>query len=219
MVLRINLKIRAFIMVALYFPCFNSAFSQNNDSLKVANMKLREVILIGSTSLYTAGSLSYLNFIWYKPYSSADFHFYNDNSEWCQMDKCGHVFTTYNTGRLMMQAMRWGGFKSKRSILIGETYGTLYMTSIEIMDGFSSGWGFSWGDELANISGSTLFAVQQYLWNEQRIQLKFSFHQSSYPKYRPDELGSNFAQQIIKDYNGQSYWLSLNVSSLDLFHN
>lgn len=124
------------------------------------------------------------------------------------MDKCGHIFTTYNTGRLMMQAMRWAGFKSKRSILIGETYGTLYMTTIEIMDGFSSGWGFSWGDELANISGSTLFAVQQYLWSEQRIQLKFSFHQSSYAKYRPDELGSNFAQQIIKDYNGQSYWLS-----------
>ena len=43
------------------------------------------------------------------------------------------------------------------------------MTTVEIMDGFSSAWGFSWGDEVANLSDSLLFTLQQYFWDEQRI--------------------------------------------------
>lgn len=205
--------------LSIYFSLFcfvtitGNGFSQNSDTIKKVNFGIRKALVIGVTSTYTAGSLLYLNYIWYKPYRTSSFHFYDDNSEWCQMDKCGHVFTTYNTGRLMTQAMQRAGFKSRKSILIGETYGTIYMTTVEVMDGFSSGWGFSWGDELANVSGSALFALQQYFWKEQRLQLKFSFHQSPYAKYRPSELGGDLSQQIIKDYNGQSYWLSLNISS------
>jgi hypothetical protein len=51
------------------------------------------------------------------------------------------------------------------------------------------------------------------LWKEQRIKLKFSFHQSGYWHYRPDLLGENLGQQMLKDYNGQSYWLSCNIAS------
>jgi hypothetical protein len=43
--------------------------------------------------------------------------------------------------------------------------------------------------------------------------LKYSFHPTKYPAYRPDLLGSGFAEQLIKDYNGQTYWLSGNISS------
>jgi hypothetical protein len=197
----------------LYVFSANRVLSQNTDSISAKNRNLKKGIVIGSTGLYTLSSLSYLNFIWYKPYATSVFHFYNDNNEWCQMDKLGHVFTTYNSGRLIAQALRWSGFASKKSILIGEVYGTLYMTTIEVMDGFSKGWGFSWGDEAANVSGGMLFTAQQYFWNEQRIQFKFSFHQTTYPQYRPNELGANFTEQLIKDYNGQSYWLSVNAAS------
>jgi hypothetical protein len=223
--------------IFLFLMLFNSNAQEIivADSLKPVNLKLRRGIVLGGLGGYTAGSLLFLDLIWYRQYQTTSFHFYNDNSQWCQMDKFGHAFTTYNSGRLIMQAMKWAGFKStpfnagmghllsesmkwagfnkRQSIIFGEAFGILYMSSIEILDGFSSGWGFSWGDELANFAGSGFFIAQQYFWNEQRVQLKFSFHPTGYAKYRPNILGSYPTEQIIKDYNGQTYWLSFNVAS------
>jgi hypothetical protein len=42
---------------------------------------------------------------------------------------------------------------------------------------------------------------------------KFSFHTTQYAGYRPDVLGSSLSEQILKDYNGQTYWLSANLYS------
>src|SRR6185369_2255358 len=102
-------------------------------------------------------SLIYLNQAWYSSYNTSNFHFFADGREWLQMDKVGHAFTTYQIGRFMMQSMQWAGFTEKQSVFIGGTSGLAYMTAIEAMDGFSAGWGFSWGDMLANTSGSALF--------------------------------------------------------------
>ncbi|MES2132663.1 MAG: DUF2279 domain-containing protein [Bacteroidota bacterium] len=182
-----------------------------SDSLSV--LKKRKLILGASSVALTAGSLVYLNQAWYAQYSSSKFHTFNDNDEWLQMDKCGHTFTTYQTGRLMMQAMDWAGYNKKKQVLIGGLSGFGYMTAIEVMDGYSSGWGFSWGDMGANALGCGLAIGQKALWNEQRIQLKFSFYQSPFAKYRTDQLGKSLSTQILKDYNGQTYWLSVNPSS------
>ncbi|MEO8762320.1 MAG: DUF2279 domain-containing protein [Bacteroidia bacterium] len=207
---------RKLVFFLLFLYTTVSCFSQQitpKDSLTKKQKTIRKSILLGTTGAYTAASLSYLNIIWYKPYKSTNFHFFNDNSEWCQMDKMGHTFTTYNTAREMYRAMKWAGFTDNQSIFYGEAYGALYMTAIEIMDGFSTEWGFSWGDETANISGSLLFTLQQRFWNEQRIHLKYSFHQDYYSGIRPSELGNSFGSQLIKNYNGQTYWLSVSLAS------
>lgn len=181
------------------------------DSLSV--VKRRKLTLGISSIALTTGSLVYLNQAWYQQYSTSAFHTFNDNDEWFQMDKYGHAFTTYQTGRLMMGAMDWAGYSKKNQLLVGGLSGFAYMTAIEVMDGYSSGWGFSWGDMGANALGSGLAIGQKALWNEQRIQLKFSFYASGYAKYRPDLLGESLATQILKDYNGQIYWLSINPSA------
>jgi len=205
------------------------------DTLTLKQKVFRKTLLIGSMSAYTAGSLTLLDLIWYRPYQSTGFHFFNDNSQWCQMDKWGHGFSTYNTSRLIMGAMdwagfetspfkvgignlstgglKWAGFSEKESIIIGQAFGLLYLTSIEVMDGFSKQWGFSWGDEAADVFGGFAFSMQQYFWREQRIQFKFSDHETGFPPYRPNLLGANWAEQIIKDYNGQTYWVSISPGS------
>jgi hypothetical protein len=66
---------------------------------------------------------------------------------------------------------------------------------------------------LANIAGAGLFIGQQLGWKEQRFMLKFSYHATDYAQYRPDALGSTSLQRIIKDYNGQTFWLSGNIHS------
>lgn len=129
------------------------------------------------------------------------------------MDKAGHVYTTYQLGRLMMGAFDWAGYSRRQKLFIGGTLGFAYMTAIEMMDGYSRGWGFSWGDEVADILGTSLVIGQEAFWKEQRIQLKFSFAKSGLAKYNPNLLGDSFSTQLLKDYNGQTYWLSVNPSS------
>jgi hypothetical protein len=68
-------------------------------------------------------------------------------------------------------------------------------------------------DVAANVSGTALFVSQELLWDEQRIVPKFSFHTTPYASARPNVLGSSFSEQILKDYNGQTYWLSVPITS------
>lgn len=154
-----------------------------------------------------------LYFLWYRKHPRSHFHFFNDNGEWLQMDKIGHATTAYNIGTIQYDLMRWCGVKNDASIAVGGLTAIGYMSIVEIFDGFSSKWGFSNGDMLANIFGAALFAAQQKGWNQQKISLKWSFHGSPYAKYYPAELGNNFLSRMLKDYNGQTYWLSFNIAS------
>lgn len=199
-----------FRFIILLFVCFQQ-FSVASDSLSV--FKKRKLVLGFSTLAVTSSSIIYLNQAWYAKYNTSNFHFFNDINEWCQLDKCGHTFTNYQTARLMMEAMNWAGYSDKKQILIGGLSGFTYMTAVEMMDGFSDGWGFSWGDMAANFLGTGMAIGQKIAWNKQRIQLKFMYHTSSYPQYNPSLLGKNLSERVLKDYNGQTYWLSINPSS------
>jgi Predicted periplasmic lipoprotein (DUF2279) len=183
------------------------------DSLQKTVFKNRKIILASSSSALTIGSLIFLNQVWYSDYNTGRFHFFDDNREWLQMDKLGHICATYQTSRLMMEAFNWAGYSKKQKLIIGGGMGFAYMTAIEVMDGFSSGWGYSWGDQLANALGSGMAIAQEAYWGRQAIQLKFSYSQSGLAKYNPSLLGESKYSQILKDYNGQTYWLSMNLAT------
>ena len=169
-------------------------------------------VLVAQGSLYLA-SLSGLYFAWYKNYPQSSFHLYNDGEEWMQVDKCGHSIAAYYISRIGYSSFRWAGLKEKQAAWYGGLLSFAYMLNIEILDGFSSGWGFSPGDLAANTFGSMVFISQQLAWHEQRFSLKYSFHETTYAQYRPDLLGGNLIQHMVKDYNGHSYWISGNISS------
>ncbi|MFC2176267.1 DUF2279 domain-containing protein [Bacteroidota bacterium] len=167
----------------------------------------------GATAALWVGSVAGLNEIWYAHEPRAKFHFFDDSKEWLQLDKAGHFQTSYSIGYYYIDLMRWAGFNRKTSIWAGGFMGSVYLAGIEILDGFSGAWGFSAVDFTANTAGSLAVIVQELVWNEQRITPKFSFHPSRYAQYRPNLLGDNFGSQMIKDYNGQTYWLSVNIHS------
>ncbi|HEY4107727.1 DUF2279 domain-containing protein [Puia sp.] len=154
-----------------------------------------------------------LNYLWYKKFSHTKFHYFNDNGEWLNVDKVGHATTAYNIAAIQSDLLHWGGVRSTTSALIGTATALGFMTMIEIMDGHSDNWGFSKGDMLANLAGCLLYEGQQLMWGGQRVSLKYSYHGSLFPKYYPAELGSNLPQRMLKDYNGQTYWLSFNIAS------
>jgi uncharacterized protein YfiM (DUF2279 family) len=164
------------------------------------------------------GTMVGLYAAWYKNYDQTGFHSFNDFPEWKQMDKVGHLYSAYIESRASMELWRWAGLERKKRIWIGGMSGAAYQTIIEVLDGFSEGWGWSWGDFGANILGSGALVAQELAWDEQRIKLKFSFHRKTYndPELnrRSNVLfGKGTAERLLKDYNGQTYWASANIRS------
>ena len=184
-------------------------FFQRSDTL---NKKRRTAVYV-SEAVIGAAVLVGLNEAWYSQYERSSFHSLNDNSQWMQMDKFGHMFSSYYIGKMGMDALAWAGETKKNQLIYGATLGFVFLTTIEVLDGFSEEWGFSTGDVMANALGTGILIGQELLWDEQRIQMKFSFQSSPYAANDPDKLGSTFAEQILKDYNGQTYWLSVNLWS------
>ncbi|MBB1193884.1 DUF2279 domain-containing protein [Flavobacterium sp. SOK18b] len=186
-----------------------NTFLKPSDTIQVQRQK---TVLI-SEAVVATGTLLALNQLWYANYPKSDFHFVNDNAEWLQMDKVGHVFSSYQLGSFSAQMLNWSGASKKNQLIYGAGLGFAFLTAVEVMDGYSAEWGASLGDVVANATGTGLYVSQELLWNEQRILPKFSFHTSPYAQYRPAVLGKSVSEQIIKDYNGQTYWLSINLHS------
>ncbi|MEO8721101.1 MAG: DUF2279 domain-containing protein [Ginsengibacter sp.] len=189
------------------------------DSFKIYPYNQKRINLVKAANIVGyGGTLIGLNAIWYSKYPRSGFHFFNDDAEWQQVDKVGHLYSSYTESRATMEAWRWAGLSRKKSIWIGGLSGVAYQSIIEILDGFSSQYGFSVGDFTANILGSATFISQELGWNEQRIKLKFSVHKKNYGEKdldkRADQLyGNTSIERAIKDYNAQTYWASANIHS------
>lgn len=197
------------ILLLVFFSLYSISSFAQQDSLNTKRLKT----VIAAEAIIYSGAMIGLHQLWYKDVASSSFHFFNDNQEWNQMDKIGHGVTSYYIGKAGYDVLKWSGVKNKKAIWYGGSLGLFFLTSVEVFDGFSSAWGFSWGDLAFNTAGTGLFIGQQLAWNEQRILLKYSFHQSDYWQERPNVLGKNWVQQSLKDYNGQTYWLSANIAS------
>ena len=206
-----------FIFITSSAQDWKSPTNQKNgwdmDLPSTVDKKKRNILLISEAAIYT-GALVALNQLWYADYPKSSFHFINDNGEWLQMDKLGHMTTSYYSGVAGIKAYEWTGMKRKNAIWYGGLTGTFFLSIIEVLDGQSKQWGASSGDLIANTTGSLLAIGQALKWNEQRIQLKYSYSSSEWASENPEQLGENQMQRALKDYNGQTYWLSFNLKSL-----
>ncbi len=200
------------------YSIVNAQDSTSISSAKPINKKGRIALITGVNVVGYGASLIIFNNAWYKDYPKTSFHTFDDSKEWLQMDKVGHGWAAYNIGRATTAMWKWAGLSNKKATLIGGLSGTAYLTVIEFLDAHSTKWGWSWSDMAANLLGSGLFIGQQLGWEEQRLQLKFSFHIKNYSdpmlNERSDDLfGATWPERMLKDYNGQAYWLSTNLRS------
>ncbi len=179
-------------------------FLEKSDSLS----KKRIVAISSVLGATWIGGTAALSHVWYSDFQKSDFHLFDDSREWLQMDKFGHTYSSAKLAEVNYRLYSWTGLSDSKSAWLSASLSLGYLTTLEVLDGFNSDWGFSWSDMGANLIGSGLFLSQQLGWKEQRILMKFSAHLTEYAAYRPQVLGSTFAERILKDYNGQSYWLS-----------
>lgn len=217
MIVRVN----ALLAVFLFGFCFYSKIcAQRLDSgyrTGEAN-KARVYAVAGLHVAGWTGSFIALNKAWYADYPREPFHFFNDNKEWKQMDKAGHVWTTYQVSRISAGLWRWTGLTDRKSAWLGGISAMAYQSIIEIQDAYSAEWGFSWGDMAANALGAAGFVAQQLHWREQRVQIKLSYWPYDYKtpeleRRRNQLFGSSLPERILKDYNSQTYWMSANIRS------
>lgn len=192
------------------------AYGQPIDSTQQINKKRFNRLVWSSTATYGVTLLG-LHQLWYKDSHRQSFRFFNDNPEWKQVDKLGHFFSSFYFSYGASKALKWCNVPAKKADLAGAITGFAVMIPIEIMDGFSDAYGASSGDLLANATGSLLFLGQSRLWNEVRIYPKYSFHQTKFAQHRPNVLGDGFFNEALKDYNGQTYWLSVDMDKFTRF--
>ena len=176
--------------------------------------KCRLRVTLAASAVSWAGILILLNEAWYRNYPRSSFHLYNDWGEWFNMDKTGHIFSSYALSLAGIHLMRRTGMERNKAVWTGGLYGPVFLSTIEILDGFSEEWGFSLPDMASNIAGSAIAVSQELILGQQVARVKYSYHESGLAGFRPDALGSNLPEKMLKDYNGQTHWLSVNLCKL-----
>ena len=207
----------AFVLLCVWLSLQIKSYSATTDSLftsSPSNGNYRLIVAASANVVAFSGTLLLLDQLWYQQYPRTSFHFHNDLNDWKQMDKLGHTVSSYQFSQLSYYSFRWANLDNRQSALWGGLSGTLIISTIEILDGFSAQWGFSWADMGANLLGSASFLSQQLLWEEQKIKWKYSYSRTGIEQYRPEMFGSTLAENLIKDYNGHTFWISANLSSL-----
>lgn len=185
----------------------------------VASANKKKVYLVaGVHAVGYAGTLAILSNAWYKGYAKTSFHLFNDSKEWLQMDKAGHAWTAYNIANFSSRMWQWSGVQHKTAVLLGGFSALGYQTILEYLDAHSAKWGWSWTDMGANTFGAALFTTQELAFHKQIVTLKFS----SFPQHYDASLrprvnalfGNTFPERLLKDYNAQTYWASVNLNAV-----
>jgi hypothetical protein len=204
-------------IVYIFFLLPLASFGQTPDSIPPHhNAKRLRHLVIGSASAYSA-SVAGLYQLWYKDTQRQSFTFFNDNAEWKQVDKAGHFFSAFQISHGSSAAWKWAGFRETKSDLLGALTAFAVLLPIEVFDGHSEAYGASVGDLAANAGGALFFLGQKSLWGELRVIPKFSAHRTTFASKRPELLGNDTVSRLLKDYNGQTYWLSFDADKFLAF--
>ena len=156
-----------FKYIILFLLIGATSYSQNglNKFLKPSdtlNKPRRNAVIITEVSLATL-TLINLNELWYNDFPRSKFHLINDTDEWLQMDKMGHIMSSYYVGKLGADVLNWSGVSKKNQLIYGSTLGFTFLSAVEIFDGYSKEWGFSWSDIAANAIGTGLYVGPELL--------------------------------------------------------
>jgi hypothetical protein len=208
-----NIIIRLSVLLFSIFLVVDTGYSQSklNSFFKPSdtlNIPRRNSVIIFESVVFVGGIIQ-LNKIFNKDQFSSNCSFINDNSTCLQMDKAAHIFTSYQIGNMSYNLLNWSGVSKKNKLIYGAGMGFVFLTTAEVLSGFSKNSNASYGDVIANAGGTTLFVFQDMLWDEQRIVPKFSFHSSRFVSSNIKTMKT----QIESEFDGQTFWLSANIQS------
>ena len=184
------------VIIIILFTGFNITYPQTKkDSVSKRIINTSKLYLIGGVTagVFVCG-YAVQNNLWWKG-DKSKFHF-TWRQDWIYAlgeDKFGHFFFPYLVSNIYSQALEWADFDKEKSLWYSSSFALAYETFVEIRDGFSNQWGFSWGDFTADALGSAYPVFQ----NKIPVLKNFNFEISFYPSDR-FKHGSNSV--IFDDY-------------------
>ncbi|HDS74540.1 MAG TPA: DUF2279 domain-containing protein, partial [Firmicutes bacterium] len=146
-----------------------------------------------------------------KPWWSGEtsrFHVINDwwGGYALEVDKLGHAFAAQSLTLISAETYRWAGMSRREALFWGGVSSLATMTQIEVLDGFTTAYGFSPADYTANIVGA-FWPLAQELWRPLGVvTFKMSYHTARFEQAA--------APNVIEDYNRQTYWLAFDVNRM-----
>lgn len=152
---------------------------------------------------------------WYKNYPQTSLHSFNDIKEWKQIDKVGHVYSAYIESKISMEMWRWTGISRKKRIWIGGL--SVCFTRLLLkhwMDSAANGDGVAicckycrqWCSLHRNLPGTN----NVFKWNGRFTE---SITRMLHWTAAAQKFSKSTSERLLKDYNGQTYWLSTNIRS------
>jgi len=164
---------------------------------------------------------NYYQNTWWKSDSNfiydGSFHVVSDNEYARNIDKFGHAYGAAVISHFLSAGFEAANYDEETSVWLGAIGGLGLQTYVEIKDGFAPidklnnkpKWGFSPGDAISNLLGTSYFVAKYYYPFLNNFQLRVSYFPSEELRNgkKPD---NNFSD----DYEGQKLWLALRMKNL-----
>lgn len=173
----------------------------------------------GIGSFFAAGYV-WAYFAWYKGRSLTDEIIFHDEGGFGLdtyaggADKLGHMFSNYTIARGTSQILRGTGWGDVTASVVSTSLTLSFFTMLEIKDGYHRGFGFSWGDMIANTTGNVL---AQLLEHSPTLDAMFDIRLEYQPTPEFIEmLVERGAVDAAEDYSGQTFMLVYHLSSLPM---
>jgi hypothetical protein len=171
------------------------------------NLRLRNTLIIGGTAaLFTAYGMAK----WWETGFGGGFDKVNEgwfgsDTQYGGADKLGHMFTNYASMRLLIPLFEAVGNSREASVKLSAWTTLGIFTGIEIADGYSRAYKFSWQDAAMNVAGVALGVVlETYPQLDDVFDFRFAYSPS--PGNQFDPFG---------DYSGQKYLLVVKADGFE----
>jgi uncharacterized protein YfiM (DUF2279 family) len=209
------MKNSKFIVVLFLFTIhFNTIFSQSD-----TNYQVKKTIVVSSQAISYLGFTYEMSQHFFTTTPMSAFHLKQDWKTWRGLDKVFHSYGSYQLSSLFYQMNRWAGFSKKRALNLAFIESTIFSTTKEYCDGRIEVGGWSWYDMGMNFAGNSLFYLQEKFLDKQLFQMKYSYNNSGLQHYNPNVLGASWKTFWLRDYNGQTFWISTSLGNMNLTTN
>ncbi len=178
------------------------------DSAYPQKVHLGKTIGLGvlAASSYAAAYYAVFYNAWWDK-NGGDFNFADDGVYAVNVDKMAHFYGGYYIAQGFYDGLRWAGLRRGPAYFWGGVLSSATQVAIDVKDGYSPEWGFSWQDVTAGTLGAFLPWLQSEVDLLRPMRLRFSYwvrDEAYWESYRAGGADGYW----IDDYRNHDYWLT-----------
>ncbi len=192
-------------------PVTLAGLEHNLEAADPLNTEVDYTMLAGMGALTLGAGIAvhvYQANAWWKDQRQS-FRFVNDWNYALWIDKIGHFYGTNLLAHGFSGGLEAANVQSEQSAIYSSILALSFQMYVEIEDGFGARWGFSPGDAAADVLGAAYYLGQYYYPVLKHFQPRVSYWPSE--KYRSNQHQDG---NIIDDYEGQKYWISIRMKEI-----